>query len=492
MSRAPRPSPRIAILGAGFAGLGLAILLRKAGIECFTIFEKDERLGGTWRDNTYPGAACDLASFAYCFSFEQKTDWSRKWSPQAEILAYMEHCARKYGLLPHIRFGCEIAEARFDAEAGVWRLRTTRGEEHEAEVLVSGVGQLHRPVIPDLPGLETFEGPAFHSARWDHGVDLRGKRVGVVGNAASAIQFIPQLAPEVERLTVFQRSANWMLPRNDRAFSGREKWCFSHLPGLARLYRWWIWLRQEIFFYPVMRGGSWLSRRVEQLARQYIREHIADPELRRALVPDYPIGGKRILISDDYYQALARPNVRVVLSPIERVTREGIATRDGETHHFDALIFATGFDTNSFLAPMKIQAPDGRFLSDVWREGAEAYLGITVAGFPNLFLMYGPNTNLGHNSIIFMLECQAGYILSCLRQMRARGLAWIAPRRDVTDAWNRKLQAELARTVWARTDRSWYKTRAGRITNNWSGTTLEYWWRTRRADLGAYDCKAAK
>jgi cation diffusion facilitator CzcD-associated flavoprotein CzcO len=482
----------VAIVGAGFGGLGLAILLRKAGIESFTILEKDDRLGGTWRDNTYPGAACDLASFAYCFSFEQKADWSRKWSPQPEILAYMEHCARKYDLLPKIRFGCEIAEARFDAGAGAWRLRTTSGEEHEAEILVAGVGQLHRPVTPALPGLETFEGAAFHSARWDHGVPLDGRDVGVIGNAASAIQFIPQLAPRVRSLTVFQRSANWMLPRNDRAFSEREKWAFAHVPGLARLYRWFIWARQEVFFFPVMRGSTWLSRRVEALSREYVREHIRDPELQRALVPDYPIGARRILISDDYYQALARDNVRVVTQPIERVARDGVVTRDGATHRADALIFATGFDTTHFLAPMKIQGLDGRFLSDAWRDGAEAYLGITVAGFPNLFMLYGPNTNLGHNSIIFMLECQAGYVVDCIRQMRARGLRWIAPRRSVMEAWNRELQRRLAGSVWARTERSWYKNADGRITNNWAGTTLEYWWRTRRADLGLYDCEPAK
>jgi cation diffusion facilitator CzcD-associated flavoprotein CzcO len=483
-----RRPPRVAILGAGFSGLCLGIQLRKAGIESFTLFEKADSLGGTWRDNSYPGSACDLASFAYCFSFEQKTDWSRKWSPQPEILAYMEHCARKYGILPKIRFGCEIEGARFDAEAGVWRLRTTTGEEHEAEILVSGVGQLSRPHVPDLSGLDTFEGECFHSARWNHALDLHGKDVAVIGSAASAIQFIPHVAREARRLTIFQRSPNWMLPRNDRAYSEREKWLFAHVPGLARLYRWRIWLLHELMFYPVMRGQRWAQRRVVKAAKEYIRAHISDPELRRALVPEYPPGARRLLVSDDYYPALARENVRVVLSPIERVTRDAVVTRDGESHRVDAIILGTGFETTEFLAPMKIEGPDGRFLSDVWRNGAEAYVGIAVAGFPNLFLMYGPNTNLGHNSIIFMIECQTHYILDCLRQMRERGLRWIAPRREAMDAWNHALYAELEKSVWAKTDHSWYKTASGRITNNWSGTTLEYWWRTRRADLSAFDC----
>jgi cation diffusion facilitator CzcD-associated flavoprotein CzcO len=478
-------SPRIGIIGSGFSGLCLGIQLRRAGIESFTILEKADRLGGTWRDNTYPGCACDLPAFAYCFSFEQKTDWTRKWPPQSEILDYMDHCARKYGLLPHIRFETEVAEARFDAEAGVWQVVSSDGERFEFDVLVSGVGQLNRPYTPAIRGLERFGGIRFHSARWDHGADLRGKTVAVIGNAASAIQFVPEVAKEASKLLVFQRSANWMLPRRDRPYREDEKRRFAAHPWWARLYRWWIWALHESQF-PVFRGNQFMARRYEALARKDMEAQIRDPELRRALVPDYPIGGKRILISDDYYAALARENVEVVTAPIEQVTEDAVVTRDGVSRRADAVVLATGFESTAFLAPMKIEGLAGKSLASEWKDGARAYLGVSVAGFPNLFLMYGPNTNLGHNSIIFMIECQTRYILDCLHQMRERGLAWIDVREDVQQAYNERLGRELARTVWARTGKSWYKNEAGVITNNWSGSTIRYWWTTRRANLGAY------
>lgn len=476
---------QIAIIGAGFSGICLGIQLQKAGIDTFTIFEKSHRVGGTWRDNTYPGAACDTPAFSYCFSFEQKTDWSRKWAPQSEILAYLEHCVRKYRLDPHIRFGAEIERARFDEQASQWCLRTTRGEEAFADVLVSGVGQLNRPSVPELPGLREFRGPCFHSARWDHEVALAGKQVAVIGNAASAIQFVPRIAPEAGRLRIFQRSANWMLPRGDRAYSEAEKRRFARFPLLARFYRWWIWLQHEIRF-PAFRRNAFVSRRLAHMAERSMRAQVSSPELRRALVPDYPVGGKRILISDDYYPTLEREDVELVTSPIERVTGDAIITRDGVRHPADVLILATGFESTAFLAPMQIEGRGGRLLQDEWKEGARAFLGMTVAGFPNFFMMYGPNTNLGHNSIVFMTECQTRYIVDCVLQLVARRLDAIDLRSDVMEAYNQKLERELARTVWAVTPRSWYKTREGRITNNWSGSTARYWWKTRRADLRLY------
>jgi hypothetical protein len=347
------------------------------------------------------------------------------------------------------------------------------------------VGQLNRPQIPALPGLERFRGPHFHSARWRHDVDLAGKSVAVVGNAASAIQLIPQIAPRVGRLHVFQRSANWMLPRLDRAYSEAERRRFARHPWLARLYRWWIWAQHELRF-PVFRRNRLLGAHVERLARRSMRCAVADPRLAEALIPDYPIGGKRILISDDYYQALGRPNVEVVSAPIDHLTPDAVVTRDGRERRADVLIFATGFETTSFLAPMRIEGLDQRPLADEWKEGAHAYLGLCVAGFPNFFMMYGPNTNLGHNSILFMLECQARYIVACVRELAERDLAWLDLRRSVMEDYNRRLQRELSRTVWAATERSWYKTASGLITNNWSGSTLRYWWKTRRVDFRAY------
>ncbi len=478
--------PRIAIIGSGFSGICLGIQLKQAGFDDLTILEKSDRLGGTWRDNTYPGAACDSPAFAYCFSFEQKTDWTRKWVPHDEILGYLEHCARSYGLLRQIRFGAEVESARFAEDEAAWHIRTSQGEELVADILVSGVGQLNRPYVPDITGLGSFAGECFHSARWNHGYDMAGERVAVIGNAASAIQLIPEVAKQAAELLVFQRSANWMLPRFDRAFSDEEKRRFARWPWLAKLYRWWIWASFESRW-PVFKQNRFLARRIEALATKSMRAQISDPALQKALIPDYPIGGKRILISDDYYAALERKNVRVILEPIERVTPSGVETADSELHEVDAIVLATGFESTAFLAPMKLEGRDGRNLNEAWRDGAEAYLGISVAGFPNFFMMYGPNTNLGHNSIIFMIECQARYILDCVRTLAERRLRWIDVRADAMDAFNRKLRSELARTAWAKTDHSWYKNAAGRITNNWSGSTIRYWWETRRANLAVYD-----
>lgn len=475
---------RVAIIGAGFSGLCLGIQLKKAGIP-FTILEKSDGVGGTWRDNTYPGAACDVPSFLYCFSFEQKTDWSRKWSPQPEILAYMEHCAEKYALGPHIRFGTEVVSADYDDERSRWRIALRDGGSLEAEILISGTGQLNRPWVPPIAGLESFEGPSFHSARWDHEVSLEGKRVAVIGNAASAIQFIPQIAPRVAHLDVYQRSANWMMPRKDRAYREAEQRRFARHPWLARLYRWWIWAMFDLRW-PMFRGSRFLSERFEPLAIAEMRKVVEDPALQEALIPKYPVGGKRALISDDYYATLNRENVGVVLERIDRVEADGLVTADGVHHPADVLILATGFDSTSFLAPIEIRGRDGLRLHDVWAEGAEAHLGLAVSGFPNFFMTYGPNTNLGHNSIIFMIECQTQYILDCLRQMEDRRLRSIEVRPEVQRAFNERLQRELARTVWAAPDRSWYKNDAGKITNNWSGPTLRYWWQTRRAELREY------
>jgi cation diffusion facilitator CzcD-associated flavoprotein CzcO len=481
-----RTSPRIAIIGSGFSGLCLGIQLKQAGFADFTIFEKEERLGGTWRDNTYPGACCDVPSIFYQFSFEQRADWPRKWSPQSEVLDYMEHCAEKYGLLPHIRFGTAVESARFDEDAALWRIRTSDGEEHEAEVLVSGVGQLHKPYVPQIPGLGDFQGVQFHSARWRHDVELAGKRVGVIGNAASAIQFIPQIAPEVEELVIFQRTPNWMIRRGDRPYGEREQWLLEHVPGLSRLYRLWIWGRAEVLLYPVIRGNRFLSRGLEKQCREYMREHVEDPEMRQALTPDYPVCGKRVLISDDYYPALVRENVTLETAGIERILPDGVVCKDGTRHALDVLILATGFDTTHFVSPIQVTGRDGRSLDDAWKDGAEAYLGLTVSGFPNFFLMYGPNTNLGHNSIIFMIECQSRYIVQCVKKLRDEGLPFLDLRPEVMERYNRRVQEDLRGTAWDKTAHSWYKNDAGRITNNWPHSTVAYWWRTRRPDFASY------
>lgn len=481
--------PKIAILGAGAGGLCMGVQLHRAGFRDFTIFEKSDGVGGTWHDNTYPGAACDVPSHLYSFSFESKRDWSRKFAPQPEIRAYFEGLAKRWGLLPRTRFGVEVTGASFDEERGQWRLRTRTGEEHVADVLVSGLGQLNRPHVPDFPGLASYEGATWHSARWNHDFEVAGKRIAVIGNAASALQFIPKLAETAARVHVFQRTPNYVIPRFDREFTAREQWAFAHVPGWQRLYRWWIWARLEANW-AAFKPGTWWSRVFRKGALKYLETLVQDPELRAALTPDYPIGCKRILISDDYYQAMVRPNVELVTDPIERIEPRGLVTRDGTLREVDAIVFATGFETTSFLAPLDIEGRNGLKLREVWKDGAEAYLGIVVSGFPNFFMLYGPNTNLGHNSILFMIECQVNYAIRCLQELVRRDLAWLDVRRDVQDRFNAELQRALQKTAWNAACGSWYKTESGKITNNWKGTTTEYWWRTRRPDFAAFETRA--
>ena len=480
------PTPRVAIVGAGASGLCMAIALKKAGIESFTIFEKSDGVGGTWRDNTYPGAGCDVPSHLYSFSFAPNPEWSHAYSLQPEILRYFEDCARRFGLLPHCRFRTELESARFDEAAALWRLRTKEGEEIAAEILVSGVGQLNRPMYPKLPGLENFRGKTFHSARWDHGYDLAGKRVAVIGNGASALQFIPRIAPVVGKLSLFQRSNNWVIPRGDRAYTDREKAWFRRSKTFRLLRRGLIYLLLENNFFA-FRPGTFMARMMEKRARAHLAAQVPDPAMRERLTPDYPIGCKRILIGDDYYPAIVRDNVEVVTDAIVRVTEDAVVTADGREHPVDAILYATGFVTTSFLAPMKITGRGGVRLEDAWKEGAEAYLGIAVAGFPNFFLLYGPNTNLGHNSIIFMIECQVRYVSACLKTMTKKHLRWLDVKPAAMARFNKELRRKLDKTVWATSCTSWYKTEDGKITNNWSDFTLRYWWRTRRPKLRAFE-----
>lgn len=486
----PGRSPRVAIVGAGFSGLCMGIKLLEAGVDSFTIYEKNDGVGGTWRENTYPGAACDVPSHLYSFSFEPRPDWTRAFSEQAEILEYLEHCADAYGLRPHLRLGTEVAALAYDDDLATWRVHTVDGEVETYDVVVSGLGQLNRPAYPDVPGLADFEGTAFHSARWDHDHDLSGERVAVIGNGASAVQFVPEIAPDVERLTIFQRSANWILPKPDHRFPEWLKESFARYPGLERLYRYriyWSFESHWLWFKAPSRSGAF----IEKLARRYLAQAVKDPARRQDLTPDYPLGCKRVLISNDYYPAVQRPNVEIVTDRIDRVAPSGVVTADGSTHEVDTIIFATGFQTTHFLAPLQVHGRDGRSLEDAWHDGAEAHLGITVAGFPNLFLLYGPNTNLGHNSIVFMIERQVGLVVQYLAELARRGLATVEVRPDAQAAFNRDLVDSARHTVWDQGCTSWYKTDSGRITNNWTRSTLSYWWRTRRPVLEDLDLRPA-
>jgi cation diffusion facilitator CzcD-associated flavoprotein CzcO len=473
--------PSVVIVGAGAAGLAMGIRLKRAGFEDFTIVERSREVGGTWHDNRYPGAACDVPSHLYSFSFAPNPDWHHKFARQPEIARYFSDLVDRFGLAAHLRLGTEVRGARFDDGGGRWQVDTSAGEL-AAGVLVSGTGQLNRPRVPALPGLDGFAGIRMHSARWDPSIDLAGKRVVVIGSGASAVQLVPEIARTAAHLTVIQRSPGYVIPRKDRAYRAWERWAFRHVPGVRWAYRASIYGALEARF-PALRAGSWMNRLVRWMAIRHLNTQVADPALRARLTPDYPLGCKRILISDDWYPALVRDNVSVVTAPIEGVTADAVITADGASHAADALIFATGFESTSFLAPMQIVGRDGVALTDAWRGGAEAHRGIAVSGFPNLFLLYGPNTNLGHNSILFMLECQTRYVVRCLQLLVQRGADWLDVRREAMDRWNAELADALAGSAWAAGCSNWYKTADGRITNNWSGRTTRYWWQTRRPAL---------
>jgi len=479
---------RIAIIGAGHSGICMGMQLKSAGLDDFLILEQAASLGGTWRDNTYPGASCDAPSFLYSFSFAQKTDWSRRFAWQSELLGYAVECAVKSGLLPHCRFGSEVTAASFDDARNLWRVELADGEAVEAQFLVTGVGQLHRPATPSIPGRDAFRGIQFHSARWDHGVDLAGKRIAVIGNAASAVQFVPQIAPLAAQLTIFQRSANWLMPRKDCLYSPALQRRMTRWPWLAKLrhqFQWFVF--GELQLTPLMKQVKIVQWLATLKSKAHLRRQVRDPALRAKLVPDYPIGAKRVLFNDDYYPTLNRANVRLLTDGIERLEAAGVRTKSGELVEADVIVYATGFQATDFLAPMHITGTGGRELREEWQRGAHAYLGVTVTGFPNLFMLYGPNTNLGHNSILVMIEAQVGYAIDAIRQMDARGLKRIDVKRPVMEAYNRWLQGDLARSVWAADKQSWYKLADGTITNNWPHSTIRYRRLLRTADLGAYD-----
>ncbi len=481
---APR-RPRVAILGAGAAGLCMGIRLLQEGIEDFTIFERSDGVGGTWRDNTYPGAACDVPSHLYSLSFAPKTDWTRKFPEQPEILEYFESLVPRFGLEPHLRLRTPVESIRWDDTTSTWRLRTAAGEESEFDVVVSGLGQLNVPYIPDLPGLDSFDGTTFHSARWDHDHDLRGERVAVVGIGASAIQFVPQVAKWARQLTLFQRSVNYVVPKPDRAFRPWERWLLTRVPFLQRAYRESIYWRFEARF-SLMRRNSRMGRMVQEQFAKRIGRLASDQLPREAIVPDYSPGCRRLLIANDWYPTLLKPHVRVVTDGVEKVTPRGIVDATGEEHPVDTIIFGTGFRTTEFLSPIRVYGRGGVDLHELWADGAYAHLGLAVPRFPNFFLLYGPNTNLGHNSILFMIEQQVGYVLSLLDRLRDSGARAVEPTDEAMAAFRAEIDEAAARTVWAEDCHSWYKTESGRITNNWPDYTVKYRRRLRRPDLSEW------
>jgi cation diffusion facilitator CzcD-associated flavoprotein CzcO len=456
----------------------MAMQLQRHGFGRFTIFEKADGVGGVWRDNTYPGAGCDVPSHLYSYSFERRSNWSRHFPKQPEILDYLETCVGEHGLRAKLRLGTEVTSATWDDDRAKWTLTTAEGNQQRFDVVVWGLGQLNRPRWPEIEGLDTFGGTVFHSARWNHDHDLTGERVAVIGNGASSVQFVPPIAEKTAKLHQFQRSPNWLLPKPDAPFSKAEIRRFSRIPLWERINRSKIYALFEVRWLA-LRSGSKSGKLARDIGTKFITSQVADPELRAKLIPDYPVGCKRILISNDYLSTLCRDDVAVVTDPIVRVEADAIVTADGTRREVDTIIVATGFEATDFLAPVEIVGRDGRRLHAEWKRGAAAYQGIAVPGYPNLFILYGPNTNLGHNSIIFMLESQYRYVLANLRRLRdgARAVDVRPEAASRYDAWVTKA---LHRTVWEAGCDSWYKNEDGKVTNNWPSFTLRYWWDTHR------------
>ena len=480
------PSSHILVVGTGFAGLGMGIRLKKMGIETFTILDEGEEVGGTWRDNHYPGAACDVQSHLYSFSFEPNPHWSRQFAEQSEIYAYMRHCARKYGLYPHIRFGSRVVSARFDERAGLWTVETSKGERFVGRALISGTGGLSKPSYPDIPGLGTFEKKAFHSARWDHSFDYRGKRVAVIGTGASAIQIVPELAKSAARVDLYQRTPPWILPKPDRAIGAAEKALYSLAPAAQWLHRQKIYWQNELTC-----AGFVVDPRIlgvaERMALSHLSRAVKDPALREQLTPKYHIGCKRILLSNDYYPALQRPNVSLCTGGVAEVTKDAVVGKDGVRREVDAIVLCTGFSAAEQVAPFPVVGRGGVRLDEEWEPGAEAYLGTVVSGFTNFFTIVGPNTGLGHSSMIYMIESQIEYIAQCLEVLRERRLRYLDVKPEVQADHNVRLHARMAKTVWQTGCRSWYQTSTGKNTTLWPGFTFEFRWATRRPDLTCFE-----
>jgi cation diffusion facilitator CzcD-associated flavoprotein CzcO len=480
---------KVVIVGTGFAGLGMAIRLKQQGEHDFVLLERGSDVGGTWRDNTYPGCRCDVPSHLYSFSFAPNPNWSSTFSPQAEILDYLRGCARRYGVLPHVRFEHEVTAADWDDERQMWLVETSRGD-FGADVLVAAQGGLSEPSTPKLPGIERFEGTTFHSATWDHDHDLTGERIAVIGTGASAIQFVPEIQPRAGRLHVFQRTAPWVMPRRDRPITRLERAIYKRLPAAQLAMRAGIYWGRESFVLQFRHPN--LGKHAQKIALKHIQRQVRDPELRRKITPDYAMGCKRILPSNDWYPALQKPNVELVTDGISEVRERSIVAADGSERPVDTIIFGTGFHVTDLPIAHMVSGRHGRTLDDVWDGSPEAYLGTTVAGFPNAFFLVGPGTGLGHTSIVFMIESQVNYVLDALRTMRMRGARTVEVREEAQRAYTAEIDRKTKGTVWVEGGcQSWYIDKKGR-TILWPTFTWPFRERTRRFDEESYELGAPK
>jgi cation diffusion facilitator CzcD-associated flavoprotein CzcO len=480
---------RIGILGAGFGGLGMAIRLKQAGIDDFVIWERDADVGGTWWANTYPGCQCDIPSHLYSFSFALNPEWSRTYPLQPELRRYLRECTERYGVGDHIRFRCEVTGAEWDDRAGVWRIETEQ-ERFAVELLFAAPGFLSEPATPALPGLDDFEGEAFHTARWNHDYDLSGRRVAVIGTGASAIQVVPQIQPLVEHLDVFQRTPPWVMPHRDRPITDIERRIYRRFPALQRAVRTTVYLTRELLV-PGFVYQPRLMQVPERMARRHLEKQVPDPKLRDRLTPDYAIGCKRVVPSNEWYPAITQPNVDVITAGIREVRPNGIVTANGELRELDAIVLATGFHVTDVRFAKIVRGRDGALMSDVWNGSPQAYRGTAVAGFPNLFILTGPNTGLGHNSLVYMIEAQLDYLMDALRAMEERGATRVEVRPEAQSAYNEDLQSRMARTVWMSGGcSSWYIDRNGKNTTIWPDFTWRFRRETRRFDRAAYELTA--
>lgn len=480
----------VLVVGAGFSGLGAAIRLAQEGFDDLVVLERGPDVGGTWRDNSYPGAACDVPSHLYSYSFALNPDWSRAFSPQGEIYDYIRKVTHEAGVREKIRFGVDVTSVDYDESRGRWTVRTSE-EEYDARVVVLGVGALCEPRLPEIDGVGDFAGPVFHTARWDHSVTLADKRVAVIGTGASAIQVVPSIAPTVAHLDVYQRTAPWVLPRMDRQYPRFERSLYRRVPGLQRAVRALQYASREFQVVGLTRTRAALAP-IKALGRAHLAMQVRDRALRARLTPHFEIGCKRILLSNTWYPALSRDNVDVVTEPITRVTEGGIVTGDGTEHPADVLVVATGFHVTDSPFFERVRGTDGRTLADKWQsEGMEAYKGTTVAGYPNLFVLVGPATGLGHSSMIYMIESQLNYLVDALRTMRDRSLQTVEVRAAVQDAYNRELRDSTGETVWVTGCRSWYLDDKGNAPAVWPDYTFTFRNQTREFDLSAYRRTAA-
>jgi len=476
--------PSIAVVGGGFGGVGAVVMLKRAGYDDVTVFERAEHVGGVWQHNTYPGAACDVPSHLYEFSFAPNPRWSRRYAPQAEIQAYVEDVARRFGVIDRIRTNTEVQSARWDEERRKWRLETSAGA-HEADVLLTACGQLSVPKMAAIPGLDRFQGPAFHTARWRHDVELAGRRVAVIGTGCSAIQVVPSIQPLVSQLDVYQRSPGWTFPKMDFAYKERTKRLFERFPALQRLDRAAVFAFME-FGAAAMTDKPWLLPLFRALGRHQINKAIKDPELRRKVTPTDELGCKRVMLTDDWYPALTKPNVELITDRIAEITGGGVRTQTGEERPADILVLATGFQTHGFVAPMEIAGVGGRRLAEEWKEVPRAYLGLSVPGFPNMFLIYGPNTNGGTGSVIYTIEAGVSHVIAALRELeRSRG-SKIEVRRETAESFDHELRSALAGTVWHTGCTSWYVDERGNDPNQWPWLWSQYRRRTAKIEPGAY------